>query len=135
MAAGALNRVQLGYLRALLVLGERGRCVSLQCLLSGMAVLQLDNVAVPNTPAKRAFGPRAKHRLCLTSLLQVPIVQSAFSPSATDIHNALRLIAAYQEHQQQGQGAFVFEGKMIDAPTVLQARNVLALAERLDKVV
>lgn len=71
----------------------------------------------------------------LTSLqLQIPIVQSAFSPSSTDIHYALRLIAAYQEHQHQGEGAFVFEGKMIDAPTVLQARNILALAERLERL-
>lgn len=66
--------------------------------------------------------------------LQIEIVQSAFSPSSAEIHAALKLLTAYQEHQQQGKGAFVFEGKMIDAPTVLQARNVLALAERLEKV-
>jgi citrate lyase beta subunit len=66
--------------------------------------------------------------------LQVPVVQSAFSPTAAEVDAAMRLIQAYQEHQQQGQGAFVFEGKMIDAPSMLQARNVLALAERLENI-
>lgn len=63
---------------------------------------------------------------------QVGIVQAAFSPSKADVEAAMRLIAAFKEHQDKGHGAFVFEGKMIDAPTVLQARNVLALAERLE---
>ncbi|WIA09792.1 hypothetical protein OEZ85_009167 [Tetradesmus obliquus] len=63
---------------------------------------------------------------------QVPVVQVAFSPSAADVQAAMRLLTAYTEHQRQGQGAFIFEGKMIDAPTVLQARNVLALADRFE---
>eukprot|EP00775_Hariotina_reticulata_P002992 gene2992-3275_t len=65
---------------------------------------------------------------------QVPVVQSAFSPATADIEAAMQLIQAYQDHQQQGQGAFVYQGRMIDAPTVLQARNVLALAERLESL-
>lgn len=71
--------------------------------------------------------------LLLLLLLQVPVVQAAFSPSAADVQAAMRLLAAYQEHQQQGRGAFIHEGKMIDAPTVLQTRNVLALAERFEQ--
>jgi hypothetical protein len=50
----------------------------------------------------------------------VPVVQAAFSPSAADVQAAMRLMTAYTEHQRQGKGAFIFEGKMIDAPTVLQ---------------
>jgi citrate lyase subunit beta-like protein len=38
---------------------------------------------------------------------------------------------AFEAHQSSGQGAFVFEGRMIDAPTMLQARNVLRLSARL----
>jgi hypothetical protein len=50
------------------------------------------------------------------------VVQVAFSPSAADVAAAMRLMTAYTQHQRQGQGAFIFEGKMIDAPTVLQVR-------------
>lgn len=49
-------------------------------------------------------------------------MQAAFSPSAADVQAAMRLLTAYTEHQQQGKGAFIFEGKMIDAPTMLQVR-------------
>lgn len=58
-------------------------------------------------------------------------MQAAFSPSDADVAAALALVAAYQQHQAAGVGAFVWQGRMIDSPTVLQARNVLALAERL----
>ncbi len=40
-------------------------------------------------------------------------------------------MAAFEAHQASGRGAFVHEGRMIDAPTMLQAQNVVALAQRL----
>jgi citrate lyase beta subunit len=61
------------------------------------------------------------------NVLQVPVVQAAFSPSAADVAAAMRLMTAYTQHQRQGQGAFIFEGKMIDAPTVLQVSIMRAL--------
>lgn len=66
--------------------------------------------------------------LIVLSYLQVPVVQAAFSPSAADVQAAMRLLTAYTEHQRQGQGAFIFEGKMIDAPTVLQVSSRQAAA-------
>jgi len=59
---------------------------------------------------------------------QVEIVQEVFSPSEGAIQSAKELIVAFQEHQQSGKGSFVFKGQMIDNPTMLQARNVLARA-------
>ena len=38
------------------------------------------------------------------------MVQSAFSPSKSEVEAAMRLVAAFKEHQDQGHGAFVFEG-------------------------
>lgn len=54
----------------------------------------------------------------------VPILNRAFSPSAEEIDRARRLIAA-----ADGKGAFVFEGKMADAPVVERARALLRKLE------
>jgi len=59
---------------------------------------------------------------------QAGIVQEVFSPSAGAVQSAEELVAAFEEHQRSGRGAFVFKGQMVDNPTVLQARNVLARA-------
>jgi citrate lyase subunit beta-like protein len=59
---------------------------------------------------------------------QVGVVQEVFSPSEGSIAAARDLMAAFREHQARGAGSFVFKGQMIDNPTMLQARNVLARA-------
>jgi hypothetical protein len=41
------------------------------------------------------------------------VVQSAFSPSKSEVEAAMRLVAAFKEHQDQGRGAFVFEGGLL----------------------
>lgn len=61
---------------------------------------------------------------------QVQPVQAAFSPSAEQLDWAVQLVAAFEAHQGEGRGAFVFNGHMIDMPTLLQAKNLLALAAR-----
>ena len=53
---------------------------------------------------------------------QIEIINRCFSPSAAEVERAQRLIAAYEAFQQSGQGAFVFEGKMVDLPVVRSAR-------------
>ena len=60
---------------------------------------------------------------------QVKPVQEAFTPGAAAIESARRLVEAFEVSQQEGKGAFVLEGRMIDLPLVKAARNVLARAE------
>lgn len=62
---------------------------------------------------------------------QVDPVQAAFTPSREAIHNAQRLMAAYQQHTESGIGAFVIDGKMIDAPTIKIAERILNLASSI----
>lgn len=57
---------------------------------------------------------------------QTPIVNAVFSPSAEELDRAQRLIAAFEEQQAAGAGAFTFEGKMVDMPMLVAARKVLA---------
>ncbi|XP_012878472.1 PREDICTED: citrate lyase subunit beta-like protein, mitochondrial [Dipodomys ordii] len=59
---------------------------------------------------------------------QIPIVQEQFTPSPEKIQWAKELIAAFNEHQQLGKGAFTFRGSMIDMPLLKQAQNIVTLA-------
>jgi citrate lyase subunit beta / citryl-CoA lyase len=60
----------------------------------------------------------------------VPILNEAFSPSAEEIERARRVVAAFDAAQAGGQGAFVFDGKMVDEPVVARARALLASADK-----
>jgi citrate lyase subunit beta/citryl-CoA lyase len=58
----------------------------------------------------------------------VPILNRAFSPSEEELDRARRLIAAYEQADAEGRGAFAFEGKMVDEPVVQRARALIARA-------
>jgi citrate lyase subunit beta / citryl-CoA lyase len=60
----------------------------------------------------------------------VPILNAAFSASPEEIERARRLVAAFAAAQAAGQGAFVFDGKMVDEPVVARARALLASMRR-----
>ncbi|XP_077977563.1 citramalyl-CoA lyase, mitochondrial-like [Glandiceps talaboti] len=64
---------------------------------------------------------------------QVAIVQECFSPSPDKVEWASELVKAFEEHQNSGKGAFTFRGSMIDMPLLLQAKNILKLAESVQK--
>ncbi|XP_064413716.1 citramalyl-CoA lyase, mitochondrial isoform X4 [Latimeria chalumnae] len=59
---------------------------------------------------------------------QIQVVQEAFSPTTEKVKWATELIAAFEEHQKLGKGAFTFHGSMIDMPLLKQAQNVVTLA-------
>jgi len=56
-----------------------------------------------------------------------PIIET-FRPSPEEIDRAQRLVAAHDEHQAKGTGAFAFEGRMVDMPVIRAAYNILARA-------
>jgi citrate lyase subunit beta / citryl-CoA lyase len=56
---------------------------------------------------------------------QAEILNEQLTPSAEEIDRAGRLIAAYEEGVKAGKGAVEFEGKMIDYPVVINARELL----------
>ncbi|XP_054723982.1 citramalyl-CoA lyase, mitochondrial-like [Uloborus diversus] len=62
---------------------------------------------------------------------QVAIVQRAFSPSLEKIEWARELIKQFEQHQNEGKGAFTFRGSMIDKPLLLQAENIVNLSKRM----
>ncbi|TKS66908.1 Citrate lyase subunit beta-like protein, mitochondrial [Collichthys lucidus] len=59
---------------------------------------------------------------------QIQAVQDEFSPSPERVEWAKELIAAFDQHQKEGKGAFTFRGSMIDMPSVKQAQNIITLS-------
>lgn len=57
---------------------------------------------------------------------QVEILNEEFSPSAAEVEYAQGLLAEHSCAEVEGRGAFAYRGKMIDAPVVARAREVLA---------
>ena len=56
---------------------------------------------------------------------QISAINAAFRPSAAELALAERIIAAYQLAQDAGLGAVALDGKMIDAPVVERARQLM----------
>src|SRR5262245_54403535 len=65
---------------------------------------------------------------------QVPLANEVFRPSDKEIAHALRVVAATKEATQKGIGAYMVDGRMIDAPFARRAEDVVALARRLGLV-
>lgn len=59
---------------------------------------------------------------------QIPVLNEGFAPSAEEVSRAQAIIAANLEAKEKGQGAFSFEGRMIDRPIVKRAQETVALA-------
>lgn len=64
---------------------------------------------------------------------QVPILNEAFMTSAEELVYARALVAAFEQQAGDGKAAFAFDGKMIDAPVALRARQVIRRAQRTNK--
>ncbi len=58
---------------------------------------------------------------------QVPVVNRGFSPSEQELAWAQRVLAADQAAREQGLGAILLDGRMLDKPIVDRARRSLGL--------
>lgn len=61
---------------------------------------------------------------------QVDIIHELMNPSTEEVRWAQRVLAVLRQAEQEGSGAVALDGKMIDAPIELRARQILRLAER-----
>ncbi|MDH2328382.1 CoA ester lyase [Cereibacter sp. SYSU M97828] len=62
---------------------------------------------------------------------QVPILNAAFSPTATALARAIAVAEAADRAAEQGLGAVSLDGKMIDRPVVERARSLIGRAARI----
>jgi len=62
---------------------------------------------------------------------QIDSANQVFRPSDADIQHALRVLETLKDVDQNGLGAFVVEGKMVDAPLFERAKAIVAQAKAL----
>jgi citrate lyase subunit beta/citryl-CoA lyase len=59
---------------------------------------------------------------------QIQIVHENFAPDQEEIQEAMKIVNAYYEAEEKGQGVVSFNGKMIDPPVVRRAQKTIDLA-------
>ena len=60
---------------------------------------------------------------------QIASVNEIFSPSASEVEHARRVVAAFDEAMKRGDGAVALDGQLLDPPIVERARRTLAAHE------
>ena len=63
--------------------------------------------------------------------IRLKIVQEAFTPPDEEITKAIQLMDAFKKHEQVGIGAFAIDGKLVDAPVIKAAENIITKARVL----
>ena len=61
---------------------------------------------------------------------QTNTINECYSPSETELEQARRIVAAFEEAERRGRGSTSLDGLVIDVPVVKRARGVIAVAER-----
>ena len=64
----------------------------------------------------------------LISPRHVDIVNNIFAPSEKEVHYAFRVVEGVKAANEKGLGAFSLDGKMIDAPIIKRALNLLKMS-------
>ncbi len=63
---------------------------------------------------------------------QIVLANDVFTPPASEIRKAQRILAALEEAAAQGKGAAALDGRLIDAASARMANNVVKMAEAID---
>ncbi len=59
---------------------------------------------------------------------QIETINACYSPSAAEIDEARRIVAAFEQAESKGRGSTSLDGRVIDVPVVRRARALLAQA-------
>lgn len=62
---------------------------------------------------------------------QIDIIHEVFNPSEEDIIKSKRIVEAMNKAKEEGLGVFSLDGKMVDAPIINRAINILKQANEL----
>ena len=81
-----------------------------------------------NASVARQYGFKGKFAI---HPAQIDIINETFSPSATEIEQAQRVVEAFDEAARRGRGSTSLDGKVVDVPVVKRAQAVLELAESM----
>ena len=81
-----------------------------------------------NASVARQYGFKGKFAI---HPAQIDIINETFSPSATEIEHARRVVEAFEAAAGRGRGSTSLDGKVVDVPVVKRAQAVLELAESM----
>lgn len=62
---------------------------------------------------------------------QIDTIHAVYAPTEGEIRHAQRVLEAMEEAEREGKGVFSLDGKMVDAPVINRAKNIVALSEKL----
>lgn len=65
---------------------------------------------------------------------QIAAANEAFAPSAAEIAEARRIIAAYDEARREGRGVVLVDGKLVEALHVENAQRLVAMADIIEQM-
>jgi citrate lyase subunit beta/citryl-CoA lyase len=65
---------------------------------------------------------------------QIKVIHENFTPTADEIDNAKKIVAAFHKAKEQGLGVVALGTKMIDQPVVKRALNTINLAVKMGKL-
>jgi len=71
-------------------------------------------------------------KLCIHPA-QINIVNEVYTPTLEQVEKATAILAAWDEAQQQGQGVFVYQNKMIDLPVIRAQESILKRFQAANK--
>jgi citrate lyase subunit beta/citryl-CoA lyase len=63
---------------------------------------------------------------------QIAMANQAFRPTDAEINHALKVVEAAASYEAAGQGAYMVDGHMIDAPFLRRAQSIMTIARRLN---
>lgn len=66
---------------------------------------------------------------------QIPVIHEAFAPTQTEIDKALKIVAAFEDAKSRGLGVVSLGSKMIDAPVVNRALQLVEQARVMGLIV
>jgi citrate lyase subunit beta/citryl-CoA lyase len=64
---------------------------------------------------------------------QLDAANAVFAPSETEVTDARKIIAAFEEPENKGKGAISLDGRMVELLHAEMATRTVALAEAIDK--
>lgn len=62
---------------------------------------------------------------------QIDTIHAVYAPTEGEIRHAQRVLEAMEEAERESKGVFSLDGKMVDAPVINRAKNIVALSEKL----
>ena len=107
----------------------RGRIVHAAAL-AGLDVMDMPYLAVDDPDGLAAESARARDMgfggKAAIHPAQVNVINQAFTPSAAEVEQAKRILAAYADAPG---GVVVLDGRLVEKPVILKMQYILAIAE------